>query len=124
MKEYDIIAEGGYTTTRIPETTLINDCRRERVIPPLVAMIFPTSKRSGIQRTVTRRMSKLAPIPMPGGNDLSALREIVFLNLIIAIISDTYGDIQDKSQENGLFEQANVILDMIWLLDIRQLTKG
>jgi len=83
MKEYDIIAEGGYTTTRIPETTLINDCRRERVIPPLVAMIFPTSKRSGIQRTVTRRMSKLTPIPMPGGNDLSALREIVFFNLLI-----------------------------------------
>jgi hypothetical protein len=43
MEEYNVIAKGGHITPRFPESTTTDDQRGERVIPPLVAMIFPTT---------------------------------------------------------------------------------
>jgi hypothetical protein len=46
------------------------------------------------------------------------------MNLLIAIISDTFEDVESKAEESGLQEQANLIADFIWLLDPKDLFKG
>lgn len=49
---------------------------------------------------------------------------VIFLNLIIAIIEETYLDVNAKAEEYGLYEQANLIKDMLWLLDTKELFKN
>lgn len=43
---------------------------------------------------------------------------IVFLNMLIAIMSDTFAEVQGIKDENTLKEQANLINDHIWLVNI------
>lgn len=43
---------------------------------------------------------------------------VVFMNMLIAIMGQTYSDVQDESLESGLLEQLNMIMDSVWLLDL------
>jgi hypothetical protein len=49
---------------------------------------------------------------------------IVFMNMLIAIMSDTFSAVQMIKDENLLKEQANLIVDHIWLLDLKKLFNG
>lgn len=46
---------------------------------------------------------------------------VIFMNLIISIIQDTYQQAKDKAEENSLYERANLIKNMLWLIDVKKL---
>lgn len=43
------------------------------------------------------------------------------MNLIIAIVNDTYVSVKEKEEESSLREQANLIADFIWLIDVKEI---
>jgi len=43
---------------------------------------------------------------------------IVFMNIIIAMMGETFEQVQKIKEESGLTEQVSLIQDFIWLLDI------
>ena len=49
---------------------------------------------------------------------------VIFMNLIIAIVNDTYEDVKLREEESSLQEQALLIADFIWLIDVNQLFEG
>lgn len=49
---------------------------------------------------------------------------VVFLNMLIAIMSDTFARVQAIKEENTLKEQATLINDHIWLVDLEAVFKG
>lgn len=49
---------------------------------------------------------------------------IVFMNMLIAIMGDTFGQVQAIQEENSLQEQAQLIMDHIWLIDLKEEFKG
>lgn len=46
---------------------------------------------------------------------------IVFMNMLIAIMGDTFSQVQSIKEENSIMEQANLIKDHIWLLDLKEI---
>ena len=49
---------------------------------------------------------------------------VVFMNMLIAIMGETFGEVQAGAVENGLQEQLNMMSDHIWLLDLQKDFKG
>jgi len=49
---------------------------------------------------------------------------VVFMNMLIAIMGDTFGNVQAKSEENSLREQVAMINDFLTLLSIKDVFKG
>lgn len=49
---------------------------------------------------------------------------VVFMNMLIAIMGDTFGQVLEGAEENGLKEQISLIEDHIWLLDLQKVFKG
>jgi hypothetical protein len=49
---------------------------------------------------------------------------IVFMNMLIAIMGETFAQVQESAEENGLLERVNLINDFIWLIDLRKIFKG
>lgn len=49
---------------------------------------------------------------------------VVFMNMLIAIMGETFGDVTEKAEQNGLKEQINLINDHIWLLDLKKTFKN
>jgi hypothetical protein len=49
---------------------------------------------------------------------------IVFMNMLIAIMGETFAQVQESSEENGLLERVSLINDFIWLIDLRKIFKG
>ena len=45
---------------------------------------------------------------------------VVFMNMLIAIMGETFGAVTEKAEENGLKEQVALINDHIWLLDLKK----
>lgn len=45
---------------------------------------------------------------------------VVFMNMLIAIMGNTFGEVMDHQIENALKENLHLINDHIWLLDLRQ----
>lgn len=43
---------------------------------------------------------------------------VVFMNMLIAIMSNTYTEVQDGAVENGIKERVNLMDDHLWLLDL------
>ena len=43
---------------------------------------------------------------------------VVFMNMIIAIMGNTFGNVMAAQQENSLNEELALIYDHIWLLDL------
>lgn len=49
---------------------------------------------------------------------------VVFMNMLIAIMGDTFGAVQEAQEENGLLEQLMLINDFLWLIDIEEKYKN
>jgi hypothetical protein len=49
---------------------------------------------------------------------------VVFMNMLIAIMGETFGDVTAKAEQNGLKEQISLINDHIWLLDLKKTFKN
>jgi hypothetical protein len=49
---------------------------------------------------------------------------VVFMNMLIAIMSDTFSNVQDGEEENGLEERVALISDHLFLLDLEKIFRG
>lgn len=49
---------------------------------------------------------------------------VVFMNMLIAIMGETFGAVTEKAEQNGLKEQISLINDHIWLLDLKKTFKN
>ena len=49
---------------------------------------------------------------------------VVFMNMIIAIMGNTFGNVMAAQDENSLNENIGMIYDHIWLLDLKEVFKG
>lgn len=49
---------------------------------------------------------------------------VVFMNMLIAIMGDTFGTVLEKSVETGIREQVVLISDHCWLLNLKKIFKG
>ena len=49
---------------------------------------------------------------------------VVFMNMLIAIMGDTFGKVLEVAEESGLREQVVLIADHAWLLDLKKIFKG
>ena len=49
---------------------------------------------------------------------------VVFMNMLIAIMGETFGAVTEKSEQSGLNEQINLINDHVWLIDLKKLFKN
>jgi hypothetical protein len=54
----------------------------------------------------------------------TALVLVVFMNMLIAIMGDTFGRVLELQEENALQEQASLISDHIFLMDLKEEFKG
>jgi hypothetical protein len=50
--------------------------------------------------------------------------QVVFMNMLIAIMGDTFGQVSEASTESGIREQVVLISDHAWLLDLAKIFKG
>jgi len=44
---------------------------------------------------------------------------VVFMNMLIAIMGQTFKDVNEASEETGLFEQVNLIEDFVGLVNLK-----
>lgn len=49
---------------------------------------------------------------------------VLFLNMVICIMSETFSQVLEGSEENGLAEQVELIADHLWLVNIEKIYKG
>lgn len=49
---------------------------------------------------------------------------IVFMNMLIAIMGNTFAEVTAKREISGLQEKVKMINDHIWLINISKLFKG
>ena len=49
---------------------------------------------------------------------------VVFMNMLIAIMGETFGAVTEKAEQSGLNEQINLINDHVWLLNLKKLFKN
>jgi len=45
---------------------------------------------------------------------------VVFMNMIIAIMGNTFGNVMDAQYENAMNENIGLIYDHIWLIDLKE----
>jgi hypothetical protein len=50
--------------------------------------------------------------------------QVVFMNMLIAIMGETFGQVLEASVESGIREQVALIADHDWLLDLTKIFKG
>lgn len=50
--------------------------------------------------------------------------QVVFMNMLIAIMGDTFARVQEIAEESGLKERVVLINDHDWLVDIKKLFQG
>ena len=49
---------------------------------------------------------------------------IVFMNMLIAIMGETFAQVQEAAEQNGILERVSLINDFIWLIDLRKIFQG
>jgi len=49
---------------------------------------------------------------------------VVFMNMLIAIMGDTFGKVSEAQVESGIRERVVLISDHAWLLDLQKIFKG
>ena len=49
---------------------------------------------------------------------------VVFMNMLIAIMGETFAQVQENAEENGILERVSLINDFIWLIDLRSIFAG
>mgnify|MGYP003945086551 CR=1 FL=1 len=50
--------------------------------------------------------------------------QVVFMNMLIAIMGETFGTVTEESEESGLSEQVTIIADHAWLIDLKKVFKN
>lgn len=48
---------------------------------------------------------------------------VVFMNMLIAIMGDTFGRVQETAEQNGFNERVTLIADHVFLIDIETIFK-
>lgn len=48
------------------------------------------------------------------------MTQVVFMNMLIAIMGDTYNAVYDGAVENGLRERVALMDDHLWLIDLQK----
>ena len=46
------------------------------------------------------------------------------MNMVIAIMGDTFGQVLEGAEQNGIQEQLFLISDHLWLLDLQKIFQG
>jgi len=46
---------------------------------------------------------------------------VVFMNMLIAIMTNTYEKVQGEQEESMFYEQIQIITDFVWMLDLNSL---
>ena len=49
---------------------------------------------------------------------------VVFMNMLVAIMGETFGSVTEQREQSGLKEQVVLINDHVWLLDLERIFKG
>ena len=49
---------------------------------------------------------------------------VVFMNMLIAIMGETFSQVREQNEESQLCEQLGLIEDHIWLIDLQKEFKG
>lgn len=49
--------------------------------------------------------------------------QAVFMNMLIAIMGETFGNVLEASEQNGLREQVNIMADFAWIVNLDKLFK-
>ena len=49
---------------------------------------------------------------------------IHLLNMLIAIMGETFGTVTEEAEQSGLQEQVGLIADFSWLVDLKKAFKG
>jgi hypothetical protein len=52
------------------------------------------------------------------------LIQAVFMNMLIAIMGETFGQVLEAAEENGLREQVVLMADFLWLVNLKKVFKG
>lgn len=47
--------------------------------------------------------------------------QVVFMNMLIAIMGNTFSLVQEAAEESGLREQITIMADFIWILDLKKI---
>lgn len=54
----------------------------------------------------------------------SFINIVIFMNMLIAIMGETFNEVTAEKEMNDLIEKVNLIRDHLWILDIEKLQKG
>jgi len=46
--------------------------------------------------------------------------QLIFMNLLIAIMGDTFGRVQEVKERSGTKERVEMIQDFIWVLNLQE----
>lgn len=49
---------------------------------------------------------------------------VVFMNMLIAIMGETFGAVNEESEQSGIREQVVLIADHSWLIDLKKVFKN
>jgi hypothetical protein len=49
---------------------------------------------------------------------------VVFMNMLIAIMGETFAQVTEEAEQSGLQEQVVLIADFSWLIDLKKVFKG
>ena len=52
------------------------------------------------------------------------LIQAVFMNMLIAIMGETFGNVLEAAEQNGLREQVILMADFVWIVDLDKLLKN
>jgi hypothetical protein len=50
----------------------------------------------------------------------TVITQLIFMNLLIAIMGDTFGRVQEVKERSGVRERVEMIQDFIWVLDLQE----
>jgi len=51
----------------------------------------------------------------------SFINGVIFMNMLIAIMGETFNEVTADKEMNDLIEKVNIIRDYLWILDIEKL---
>jgi hypothetical protein len=49
---------------------------------------------------------------------------IITMNMLIAIMGETFSQVQESAEMNGILERICLINDYVWLIDLKKIFKG
>lgn len=105
-----------------PDSSYYNDYVGNQIIDVLISIYMlgalgdfdSDAYKQGYDRYVAMFMFILATF----------IVQVVFMNMLIAIMGETFGQVLECAEESGLREQVVLIDDHAWLLDLKKIFKG